>query len=541
LTKNRISAYKQSKETLGGGVISQKSLDSVTLIMLMLLFLLIPVGLIELFFGRALISNLSHYMLHTVDILFSVTIILIIIVLVLENDDPVHTLAWILVLLYIPLLGFVFYLFFGRNWRKSRLFSRKGLKDEIQLDQIITHFSLDNTDSKLSDLQQKLCNLLANNDKAILTDDNTVEIISDTNAVLDKICTSIQNARKHVHLEYFSISKDDSGLRIKDLLIRKAREGVEVRFIYDDVGCWNLGHRFKTEMRAAGVQFIPFMPVWLPFINSKLNYRNHRKLVIIDGETGFLGGPNIADKYFGKTKNFGYWRDTSVGLRGESVTALQAAFLTDWYFVSKQNLLKPENFVKYAPLLSNTEATQTGIPVQIASSGPDTDHASILQVFFAAISNARHSIRITSPYLILNSSLLMALKTAAFSGVKVQIILPARLDHFIVFWGSKSYYRELLETGIEIFEYQPGFMHAKVLVVDDEVLSIGTVNMDLRSFNQNFEITAMVYDVFSARQAAIQFDADREQSRKIELDEWIKRFVLKKALESVCRLFSPLL
>lgn len=522
-------------------MLSQKSLDSITLIMLLLILLLIPTGLTELFLGGAVFSRLNDWVQSAISLLFGLTVVLIIVVLVLENDDPVHTLAWILVLLYIPLAGFIIYLFFGRNWRKTRLFNRKGLADVVHLEELRSDRQPDWESCPMSDLQRKLCCLLQNNSKALLTCDNKVDIISDTNAGLEQICAAIEAAKKHIHLEYFSIGRDSAGKRMKELLTRKARQGVEIRFIYDDVGCWNLGPRFKREMREAGIQFVPFMPVWVPILNSRLNYRNHRKLVIVDGEAGFLGGLNIGDKYLGKSRYFGYWRDSLVRLEGESVISLQAIFLVDWFFVSKQNLLRPGVFENYVIEWANCQSDRAKTPVQLAASGPDSDHASILQVYFSAISNARRSIRITSPYLILNSSLLMALKTAALSGVKVQIILPCKQDHFIVWWGSKSYYRELLETGIEIYEYQPGFIHAKVLIVDGEAISIGTANMDLRSFNQNFEITALIYDAKTVVQAVRHFEIDLNQSRRVELHEFLKRSVLKKGMESVCRLFSPLL
>lgn len=522
-------------------MISQKSLDSITLIMFLILLLAIPFGITQLVFGGTLFTHVSAWMLRAVNIIFGITIVLMIIVLVLENDDPVSTLAWILVLLYIPVVGFFLYLFFGRNWRKSRLFNRKGLLDAFSLDDLEALFAPLPEGTALSELQGKLSRLLDKNSKAILTWKNQVEIVADTNAALDLICAEIAKAEKHVHLEYFSISRDATGTRLKDLLIQKARQGVEIRFIYDDVGCWDLGPKFKSELKQAGVLFVPFMPVWIPFLNSRLNYRNHRKLVIVDGQAAFLGGLNIGDKYLGKNKYFGYWRDSLVKLSGESVMALQAIFLTDWYFVSKQNLLTKDTFANYASLPLQEQSSHATIPVQIAASGPDTDHASIMQVYFAAISNARRSIRITTPYLILNGSLLMALKTAALSGVKIQVILPGKADHFIVFWGSRSYYRELLESGIEIFEYQAGFMHAKVLIVDDEVLSTGTANMDLRSFNHNFEITAMIYDPQSTAQALLHFQEDIQQSRKIVLEEYKTRSLLKKGVESLCRLFSPLL
>lgn len=522
-------------------MISQKSLDSVTMIMMLLLLLVLTGALVQFIIGGTVFGTFSRLALQIVNIVFAVTIVLMIVVLVLENDNPIRTLAWILVLLYIPVVGFFFYLFFGRNWRKTRLFNRKGLSDAVNLDELLAPIGSVSASGELSELQNKLSTLLARNSKAILTHCNQVRIVADTNESLDLICADIEQAKHHIHLEYFSISRDAAGQRIKQLLIKKAQEGVEVRFIYDDVGCWDLGPKFKAELRRAGVSFVPFMPVWIPFVNSRLNYRNHRKLVIVDGKRGYLGGLNIGNKYLGKSRYFGYWRDSLVKLEGESVLALQAIFLTDWFFVSKQNLLGATLFNKYASPCAAQSDEEHELPVQITASGPDTDHASILQVYFAAISNAKRSIRIASPYLILNESLLMALKTAAFSGVKVQIVVPGKADHLIVFWGSKSYYEELLEAGIEIYEYRGGFMHAKVLIVDDEVLSIGTANMDLRSFNHNFELTAMIYDAGVCAQALVHFHGDLAQSDKVELAAFKKRSIIKKGLESICRLFSPLL
>ncbi len=522
-------------------MISQKSLDSITLIMMLLLLLVITAALTQLVIGGTVFGTFSTLALKAVNLIFAISIILMIIVLVLENDNPIRTLAWILVLLYIPLVGFIFYLFFGRNWRKSRLFSRKGLADAVNLDELLEPIERELDPAHYTELQEKLFKLLDSNSKAILTQGNAVGIINDTNQALDAMLEDISRATQHIHLEYFSIFRDSTGKKVKDLLVRKAREGVEIRFIYDDVGCWNLGRRFKQELKSAGVMFIPFMPVWLPLLNSRLNYRNHRKLVVVDGKRGYLGGLNIGDKYLGKNRYFGYWRDSLIKLEGNSVVVLQAIFLTDWYFVSKQNLLTQDVFPKYAALCAAEDCAAGNTPVQIATSGPDTDHASILQVYFAAISNAHQSIDISSPYLILNESLLMALKTAAFSGVKVRIIVPHKADHFIVFWGSKSYYQELLEAGIELYEYKGGFMHAKVLIVDGEVLSIGTANMDLRSFNHNFELTAVVYDLQTAALALQQFEADLQLSSRIDLEQFKKRSIIKKSVESICRLFSPLL
>lgn len=520
---------------------NQKIWDSVLLIMILLISLLLLAGFLQWITDGQFPLIFPNMTIKVLNIIFGVTIILMIIVLVLENDNPVHTLAWILVLLYLPVVGFVFYLFFGRNWRKTRLFNRKGLEDAMSLRELWLPGD-DCERHQLSDLASRLDLLLESNSKAILTCHNEVEIYSVPNLAMDLICKDIEEAKDHVHLEYFSIAKDASGQRIKELLIRKVREGVKVRFIYDDVGCWRLGRKFKQDLRKAGVEFIPFMPVWIPLINSRANYRNHRKIVIVDGHIAYLGGLNIGDKYLGLSRYYGNWRDSVLRIRGEGAISLQALFLVDWFFVSKQNLFKEEaDIPRYFRLPEDELKELEDIPLQIAASGPDTEHASIMQAYFSAISNAKKSIRITSPYLILNESLLTAIKTAALSGVKIDIILPGKPDHLIVWFGGRSYFKELMEEGINIYEYQNGFLHAKVMIVDDEVLSIGTANMDLRSFNHNFEATAMIYHPATVAKAVEDFEEDLTLSRQLSMDDIRRKNILTRSIESVCRLFSPVL
>lgn len=519
---------------------SHKWLDTLLLILALLISLSIVASVIQILVGGGLLQTFSRVTSQVIYVIFVITIILIIVVLVLENSSPVHTLAWIMVLIFLPILGFVFYLFFGRNWRKIKLFNQKQLFDRELLATIkqLTPDS-DGLDLKHS-LEHKLHKLLKNNSKAILTRHNHIELISDTNVAFAAICNGIRAAKHHVHLEYFSIADDSTGNILKGLLIEKARQNVEVRFIYDDVACWKLPMRFKNELRLAGVQFVPFMPVWIPLLNSRMNYRNHRKLVVVDGSKAFLGGLNIGDQYLSLDAYYGYWRDSVAVFEGESVLSMQAMFMGDWYFVSRENLFVNDVMHRYLNR-EGIKHIQTWSPVQVLPSGPDTDHASILQLYFAAIANAHHYIRINTPYLILNEALLMALKTAAISGVKVQIILPGKADHWIVFWGSRSFFQQLLEAGVEIYEYQRGFMHAKILIVDDEILGVGTANMDLRSFNHNFELTALVYENSVVLEASAAFEEDLAYSTKLVLEEFVQRGIIERTQESLCRLFSPLL
>lgn len=519
---------------------TQKIWDSILLIMILLIALLLIAGLFYWIVGGEFAFVFSNLTVKIINVIFAVTIVLMIVVLVLGNDNPVHTLAWILVLIYLPVVGFIFYLFFGRNWRKVRLFNRKGLEDSVSLDKLW----LPGDDCILEDLSPlalRIKSLLKTNSKAILTCHNQVQIYSETDEAMDSILKDIAEAKDHVHLEYFSVANDETGQLLKRALIRKVKEGVQVRFIYDDVGCWKLGRKYKRELREAGVEFVPFMPAWIPLLNSRANYRNHRKIVIVDGHIAYLGGLNIGDKYLSKSQYYGYWRDSVLRIHGEGAISLQALFLVDWYFVSKQNLFTQDDVSRYLRLPPEEVKLLEDIPIQITASGPDTDHASIMQAYFLAICNARRSIRITSPYLILNESLLMALKTAALSGVKIDIIVPGKPDHRIVWYGSRSYFKELLEVGINIYDYQGGFLHAKTLIVDDEILSIGTVNMDLRSFNHNFEATAMIYHPPTVAQAIDTFNEDLGKSEQVTLQQLKQKNIFTRSIESICRLFSPLL
>lgn len=528
---------------IGGLLLSHKIWDTLTLFFIFLLSLLVLFTVVQLITGGKVLSGLSQVTNKVLTYVFSISIFLIIIVLVLENGSPVRTMAWILFLLYIPIIGFIFYLFFGRNWRKTRIFSRKGTEDMQQLQQHLLHDAMpaEKHIRFRNPLSLKLISLLENNCKAILTSHNEVEIIPDTQEAFAHILQGIKSAKEFIHIEYFSIANDEIGKRFKQALIDKAMEGVKIRLIYDAVGCWNLSYFFKKSLKQAGIELFPFLPSPFPTISSRLNFRNHRKLVIVDNKIAFLGGLNIGNQYLSTNKYFGYWRDSLVIMQGRSVMSLQAIFLTDWFFVSKQNLM-PVCLSAYTEKDNQADIVNgNGIPVQIVSSGPDSDWESIMQVYFAGIANAKTSVHITSPYLVLNESLLMALKTASLSGVEIKIILPAKPDHHIVFWGSRSYYTELLLAGVQIYEYTKGFIHAKVLIVDEEIVSIGTANMDLRSFNQNFELNAMLYDKAIAAVAEAQFQTDISNSRKVILEEFVHRSIWQKTKESICRLFSPLL
>lgn len=455
--------------------------------------------------------------------------------IIMERKFSSQTYSWMLVIIFIPLVGIILYMIFGRNIRKNKLFTKKELSDRTEIKSIQNYLNLEYKDANLfkTTLARKTAKLLYNNSKAFLSIHNQIEVYPDGMELFQQMLNDINNAKDSIHMEYFAFENNSVGKIFKNALIKKADQGVKIRIIIDDVGSWNFRFNLGKELTAHGVKCYYFNKVRIPLFNSHFNYRNHRKITIIDGKVGYLGGLNIGDKYASKVKYFGYWRDTHMRLHGGSVYSLQTVFLTDLYFTSGEYLFKPE----YYPEIK----IEKKIPMQIVTSGPDSDWASILQVYFTAITNAKRKIYITSPYLILNESISMALITAALSGVDVRIVVPGISDHIVVFWGSRSYYPELIEAGVKIYEYKKGFIHAKSMVVDTEIVSIGTANMDMRSFLQNFEINGLIYDKKIAMKVEKQLMIDMKNSKQVTAVD-IKNITLSQQLKaSLSRLFSPIM
>ncbi len=502
------------------------------------LLLLILILVYQLYLNDIIRNIGSDSIISTViNIIWAITILSVIAVLILENHSPSKTLSWIIILVFFPILGFIFYLFIGRNFRKLKIYTAKERKDYEELTQLSQREQNLLLNMSLSDSmgteERMIANLFENNNKAFLTNFNRLQIFSDGNSAIESIFDEIEKARNNIHIQFFVIKNDVVGNKLKDILIRKAKEGISIRLLYDSVGSWRLSANFLNSLKQAGVKTASFSPVNIPFINSKLNYRNHRKIVVIDGETAFTGGVNIADKYCSKDPNIGYWRDTHLKIRGEAVHSLQALFITDWLFATKEKMTTENYFSPSDCNLYN--------PLQIVSSGPDSNWESIMQGYFAMISFAKHHINIVTPYLILNESMMTAVKVAALSGVEVRIIVPAKTDHLIVYWAAKSYYQELLQAGIKIFEYQKGFIHSKIITIDGKVSSIGSANMDIRSFTQNFEVNAFIYSQEVTSQINAIFEDDLKVSKQLLLENFLKRPLTRKIAESTARIFSPLL
>lgn len=471
-------------------------------------------------------------------VLYAITIVATIIIVLLENRSPLKTISWILVLIFLPVFGFVVYLVFGQSFRKRKMFSMKGLGDLKWL-QVMSQdqkLRLDKNrflqDERIHE-KKNIMTLLLNNSKALLSGYNKVEILNDGEETFSSIFKALRKAKDHIHLEYYILEDGELASKLLEILVDKAKNGVEVRVIYDDVGSWQLSKKYVETLKEAGVKVQAFLPVRFPILTSRVNYRNHRKIIVIDGTTAFVGGLNFADRYLHGIPEIGIWRDTHLKVKGEAASSLQIVFLIDWYFVRQEVLLNE----KYLPYKKVKEKCL----LQITASGADSDWASIMQAYFSAITSAKRNVYISSPYFMPNGSILMALKTSAMSGVDVRVLIPNKSDSFMTYWGTLSYIEELLEAGVRIYFYKAGFNHSKIMTVDGIMSTVGTANMDVRSFEQNFEVNALVYDEKITLELRERFLQDLNQSEEVILDSWVNRPKSQKIKESIARLFTPLL
>jgi cardiolipin synthase len=471
-------------------------------------------------------------------VIYLISVFAICLMIVFENRNPLKTLSWMLVILFIPVVGIIIYFFFGRNYRKQKIYTRKSMADSARLaDHADRQVSLLSTvlarESAAIRSKEHLIHLMLRNNRSLLTLDNKLDLLVNGSQTFPAMLDAIASATSFVHLEFYRIEPDILGTEFSELMQRKAREGVSVRVIYDDVGSWNIRKPYIKKMREAGVQIYPFIPVRFPSFSSKINYRNHRKILVVDGKIGFVGGLNIADKYLHGLPHLGPWIDTHLMVEGEAVAALDRVFIADWDFVSGEEL-PPDSS------LQNVVRTGNRCLVQVASSGPDTDWATIMQVYFSAIATAKSSIYLTSPYFSPDESLLTALKTAALSGVDVRMIFPKYSDSIIANWNTRSYITELLEAGVRIFLYRNGFIHSKYLLVDNIFSSVGSPNVDVRSFDLDLEVTALIYDEDFALRLGVLFADDLKNCTEVTLPEWEKRSRRERYKEYLARIFGPL-
>ncbi len=485
------------------------------------------------------LSNIaSSPVMLIISAIYLLTMIFTCLIIIFENRPPVKTLSWVLVILLIPMFGIVLYILFGQSFRKTKIFSQKAVVDSEYLFAIASE-QKETLKAKLSDKpanikgKSHLMTLMLNNQKAMLTENNDFRILINGYETFPAMLEAIENARKYIHLEFFRFDIDEIGNEFRNILMKKANEGIEVRIIIDDVGSWSFKSKYINEMRAKGVHIYSFMPVKFPHFTSKINYRNHRKILVVDGEKGYIGGINIAEKYLKGLKNIGPWRDTHLEVRGDAVASMNMVFLVDWYFVSNEILTRDEKYFI-------TSKVENKCLMQLATSGPDSDWANIMQVYFSAISTARKSIYLCTPYFSPNESILTAIKTAALSGVDVRLLIPGKSDSVIGNWNSRSYISELLDAGVRVYLYNSGFNHSKFLVIDCVFSSVGSPNLDMRSFDLDFEITALIYDEKFARELKNIYFDDLGKSVEVLPQLWEGRKRSEKYKESLSRTLGPL-
>jgi len=452
--------------------------------------------------------------------------------------------AWALVIWFVPIAGIIAYLFFGVNTRRERLVSKRSL-DELSKRSMLGF--VEQHDLQLPDRHKPVIDLFINEGFSLPFKVNGVDIYTDGYQLFPILLRDIAQAKSHIHVDFYIFEDDPLGQLVSDALIQKAHEGVEVRVIYDDVGCWNVSHRFFEHMREEGIEVVPFLPVRFPLFTSKVNYRNHRKLVVIDGEVGFIGGMNVALRYVKSTKKArkqgngegSRWRDTMVRITGTAVYSLQRAFLVDWYFVDR-TLLSDRKY--YPSPLSSLPSPLTATIAQTVTSGPDTPYPEIMQGFVRIIHDARSYIYIETPYFLPTEPVLFALETAATSGIDVRLLVPKDNDAWFAEWASRSYLRKALEAGVKVSLYTAGFLHSKLLVSDDSICTCGSTNVDFRSFENNFEANTFFYGEQIALRMKQVFLADEAQSMPLSsLPSRHRPKFTSRLFESLIRLLSPLM
>ncbi|MCO7125221.1 cardiolipin synthase [Sporolactobacillus shoreicorticis] len=461
-------------------------------------------------------------------------------VVFLERKSVSSTWAWLMILNFLPIVGFILYIIFGQNLSRRKIFKwdhavHQRTKETVgrQMLKIVNH------DPPFS--QPILCDyhgliyMNLNNDEAPLTLNNKLSIFTSGESKFQSLLQDIRSAKHHIHIEYYIFRGDFLGNELIDTLIQKAEQGVIVRLLVDDEGSRRLPKKLIRRLTHAGGKFHTFFPGRLPLLNLRINYRNHRKLVIVDSSIGYIGGFNVGDEYLGLSKKFGFWRDTHLRIVGEAVNSIQSRFFLDWNQASGEQV----PFQSYYSMDDQKKYGEVGI--QIVSSGPDQKWEQIKNAFIKMILSAKETIYIQTPYLIPDESLMNAISIASLSHVDVRIMIPNKPDHPFVYWATFSNVGLLLEAGARVYRYQNGFLHAKTIIVDDRIATVGTSNLDFRSFSLNFEVNAFIYHQQTAKQLSQIFKKDIRLSKELTMSDYRNRSFIIKFKESISRLLSPVL
>ncbi len=461
--------------------------------------------------------------------------------IIYDTSSPTKAIAYILLVIVLPVIGIILYYAVGVNYRLQKMYEKKlefQNLNSLEVQDNIEQYSK----NQIEDYKERLDNfyplaLMQSHQVGISSHNNSAELLVNGENKFPPMLEDLRNAKDHIHIEYYIYEDDDIGNELANIMIEKAQEGLNVRFMYDDFGSLGLKSKFVKRLEEGGVEVHPFYQLTLKHFANRLNYRNHRKIVIIDGTIGYVGGINASDKYINNGKNELFWRDTHVKIKGVSVMNLQFIFLTDWNFCAHQNIKFSE---RYFPG-ENAYIEYGNQFVQFSYSGPDSSHPAIMYALIDAIACSNEEVLITTPYFIPEKTFIDALKIAKASGIEIKILVPGVSDSAIVNAISMSNYEELLEVGIEIYRYQKGFVHAKTMVCDSQVSFVGTANLDERSFNLNFEVNATIYDEKFAQELKAQFFKDLEESEKLDYETWKNRPKWQKFKDKLFRMLSPLM
>ena len=462
--------------------------------------------------------------------LYFALVVSCVVVILSENRNPIRSLAWIIALLALPVVGLVFYLFFGRSLRGQHMITRHNKR------KLMHHFSNRSVSMEklhLSAGERQLVKLANSLSHSPLTVNNDIQIFTEGREKFESLISDLRLARHTIYLQYYIFDDDETGQAVADILMQKAREGVLVKVIYDHVGSFSASSSFFRRMKDAGVDTHPFFRVTFPQLANRINWRNHRKIVVIDNEIGYIGGMNIANRYVVGMSDGSAWRDTHFRVRGDIIQSLVYSFAVDWYFLKKPDSLLPLGTVPHE--LRNDCA------MQLVGSGPVEVWNNLSLCFLKAISSARKSIYIQTPYFLPTDALLNALEAAALSKVDVRVMIPARSDSRLLLLASFSYVTRCMKAGIKVYLYNPGMLHAEAMTIDDTFATAGSTNFDFRSFENNFESNLLIYDRQVNSRLREIFFSDLKQCRKLKYSEWKSRPMPQRMLESFVRLFAPIL
>ncbi len=467
-------------------------------------------------------------------IAYIINIVSAISLIFIERKEPTTTWAWLIILLVLPGFGFILYLILGQNLNRQKIFREKKFIDEEKSNKLLKSFDEEKKARRIAEEYIDIIKMNYNHSKALYTTGNSVKSYIIGEEKFNDLIKDIRLATKFIHIEYYIFRLDELGNKIIDELEKKVSQGVEVRLLVDGMGSKNLRGKDIKYIRGLGIKFQLFFPGILPYINLRINYRNHRKIVVIDGNIGYVGGFNVGDEYINKGKQFDFWRDTHIRIQGEAVNELNKRFILDWDYASEGEIKEyDEYFYK--------QEIQGNVGMQIVSSGPDHKEEYIRNGYIKIINNAKKNVYIQTPYLVPDESTREALKIAALSGVDVRIMVPGEPDHFFMEWILSANIGELMECGVKIYRYQKGFIHSKTIVSDGKACSIGTANLDIRSFQLNFEINAFIFDDNFSKQQEEIFYNDIKDCNIVTMDEYNNRGRLMRIKEALIMLIAPIL